>query len=712
MIAILQPIIPHYREDFFNQLSQKMDCDVYVYDRKENRKNKNLKLSSVHTLSVKKILVFGILIYSVRHLWQKKYSTLVLMANIGHVSTWFLLFTKRFHGKKIILWGHGISVKRYMDEEQKPSRFMRFMLKNADALWFYTEKEAALWRSYFPQKKMVSLNNTISDLDKIKLIDTQNEKEKLKKEFGVKQPIVFIYCARFENKYRRPDLLEEVIRTLNADKFGFIIIGAGQYKPDLSGYSNVYDFGSVYDQDLKNKLFGMADAYFQPAWCGLSIVEAMAYGKAVLTFKRSKTIKQCVEYHYIQHEKNGLIFNNYSDSISKLNNISTNLLYQLGLNGREQLINQLTVENMVAKACSTLVESIHTCAYIAILQPLIPHYREAFFENLYSKENFDIFVYDQKTSKHNFNISSINTTEIKRLNINRLLIYSIRPLLQKKYSTLVLMSNIGHISTWFLLFTKYIHRKKVILWGHGVSVKRYLKEENKPGFLLKMMISLSDTAWVYTEKEQKQWLRIFPHKKIISLNNTISDVERILNYNSPKSKEQLKKMYSINQDICFIFCARFNSKLRRIDLLEQVINHVDSTKYGFIIIGGGHIKPDFSKYNHVYDFGSNYDADLKDDLFTIADIYFQPAWVGLSVVEALAYGKPVFTMKRNKQILQGVEYSYLIDSYNSKIFEDTDSLINFVEKLSELGIKKLSANAKQYVIDNLMMENMVSKAEF
>jgi len=362
MIAILQPLIPHYREEFFNQLSEKVACDIYVYDDQNKNRNKNLKLSSVNTKSIKKMLALGILIYSVRSLLQKKYSTLVLMSNIGHLSTWFLLFTKRFHGKKIILWGHGISVKRYMDEEQKPSRFMKLMLKNADALWFYTEKEAALWRTYLPQKKMVSLNNTISDLDKIKLTDTQDKKEELKKEFGVKQPVVFIYCARFENKYRRPDLLEKVIQTLNTDKFGFIIIGAGVYKPDFSRYLNVYDFGSVYDQELKNKLFGMADAYFQPAWCGLSVVEAMAYGKAILTLNRSKSIKQCVEYHYIQNDFNGYVFNSPDEAVRSINGLKTDQLLELGSNGRNYITSVLTIENMVENACSVLfnpIEIIH-----------------------------------------------------------------------------------------------------------------------------------------------------------------------------------------------------------------------------------------------------------------------------------------------------------------------------------------------------------------
>jgi glycosyltransferase involved in cell wall biosynthesis len=349
---------------------------------------------------------------------------------------------------------------------------------------------------------------------------------------------------------------------------------------------------------------------------------------------------------------------------------------------------------------------------IAILQPHIPHYREDFFEGISEVSPIKLYCYSSNESvlKDNFQKSNFKTNDIKNYSLGPFLIYSLLPFLKKDCNKLVLMLHFGHISTWLLLFLKPFHKKKIILWGQGISIKRYLKEERKPSFLLKMMIYLADSVWVYTKKEEEIWTTIFPDKKITALNNTISNVEDILNLKQDSSIEELKNKYNIKEEKCFIFCARFNNPYRRVDLLEEVINRLDKHKWGYIIIGSGDYKPDFSVYKNVYDFGTVYDKRLKDDLFTIADLYIQPGWVGLSVVEALAYGKPVVTFKRSEKVLQCVEYAYLIHKFNSLIFSNIEDCINKINSMKEEDLREMSINASKYVNDNLTMVNMIQNS--
>ncbi|MFD1294227.1 glycosyltransferase [Lutibacter holmesii] len=349
---------------------------------------------------------------------------------------------------------------------------------------------------------------------------------------------------------------------------------------------------------------------------------------------------------------------------------------------------------------------------IAILQPHIPHYREAFFEGMFETSPIKVYCYnsDESVLKDNFKKSTFKGHYIKNYSLGPFLVYSLLPFLKKDCNKLVLMLHFGHISTWLLLFLKPFHKKKIILWGQGISVKRYLKEEKMPSILLKVMIYLADAIWVYTKKEEEMWTDVFPNKKITALNNTISNIEEILNLNHFCSIKELKNKYNIKQEKCFIFCARFNSPYRRIDLLEEVINRLDKSKWGFIIIGSGDYKPDFSIYTNVYDFGTVYDKKLKDDLFTIADLYIQPGWVGLSIVEALAYGKPVVTFKRSDQTLQCVEYTYLIHRFNSLIFSNIEECINNLISMKEEDIKEMSINACKYVRENLTMANMIENS--
>ncbi len=350
MIALIHPFIAHYREEFFKLLSQKIPVDVYVYEDNKSVIERKFSLSSFNTIKIFSILFEPFLFYNPLPFFKKKYTIYVLMLNFGHLTTWALLLTKKIHRRKIILWGHGISVKRYLDEFNKPSLLLKLMIYLCDGVWFYTNKEKEMWQVYFPDKKMVSLNNTVQ------VVKYVNEKDKsvLKHKLNIYNEVIIIFCARFNTNFRRADILEKLICNLDPIKFGFIIIGSGKYKPDFKKYSNVYDFDSLYDDSKKAELFYISDIYFQPAWLGLSIVEAMSYGLPIFSFVRSKDFLQCVEYSYVIDKYNGLLFQDFHDCYSTLNQISFSYLTELGSNSKLFYDNNLQLNSMVSKALSII----------------------------------------------------------------------------------------------------------------------------------------------------------------------------------------------------------------------------------------------------------------------------------------------------------------------------------------------------------------------
>lgn len=351
--------------------------------------------------------------------------------------------------------------------------------------------------------------------------------------------------------------------------------------------------------------------------------------------------------------------------------------------------------------------------HIALLQPEIPHYRVEFFSSLRDNVDLlDVFVYNKskRTEKHGYCLKTKDFKYIFNFVVNGILFYNPFVFLNEKYDVLVLMLHKGHFFTWLLLFTKFIHHKKIILWGHGISIKRYLSEEVKKNIFLKWMISFSDGVWLYTDKEVVYWKNVFPDKPIVSLNNTISGIDKIVDFIPSVSKSELKKKYGIKEEKIFLFCARFDSSNRRTDLLLDIINRLDNIKNGFVIIGNGDAKPDFSNYKNVYDMGRIYERAIKNELFSLSDIYFQPAWVGLSIVEAMGYGLPVFTFKRSEEVKQCVEYSYIKDGYNGLIFDSVDDFIVRGMNLSLEEVCKLGLNARTFVKRNLSMNNMVESA--
>lgn len=337
---------------------------------------------------------------------------------------------------------------------------------------------------------------------------------------------------------------------------------------------------------------------------------------------------------------------------------------------------------------------------IAIVQKVISGYRQEFFKELTKKNDLSIFTYHDPAKGDVSEVEGAKCKRIKKLQWKSFFYVRMWPLLLGHFDILVLQWHQGHISTWILLLTKWLHRRKIILWGQGISVQRYLKEEKKPNILLRWMMKMANGGWIYMDKEYDQWHTILPKKPMVALKNSLSGLDEMLEYKPDITKELMKAKYNITQERIFIFCARFIHNNRRTDLLEEIIHKLDRQDNGFIIIGDGPFKPDFTKYTNVYEFGALYVNAVKRELFSIADLYLQPGWVGLSIVEAMAYGKPVCTFVRSAQTLQCVEYDYIKDGDNGMIFKDVNDAITRLSNLSDEGIAQMSERARQTAEDS------------
>lgn len=349
---------------------------------------------------------------------------------------------------------------------------------------------------------------------------------------------------------------------------------------------------------------------------------------------------------------------------------------------------------------------------IAILQPTIPHYREIFFKKLSEQFEIQIFTLDNITNNKNngLSISSLPTNKIFSFELFSVLFYNFVPLLNKRFDILILMGSVRHFSTWLILLLNIFLRKKIILFGHGISIAKYLQEEVKMPLIRLLMYKLSKHAIFYTQKEVEIWKNVYPNLTSISFNNTISDADILIsnNYNDINYKKIYKDKYNIKSETVLIYCARFNTVDRKPFLLKNLMDSIGEN-YSLIVIGRGPYKPDFSDCENIFDFDEVYDIRIKNELFTIADYYFQPAWSGLSVVEALLYGLPVLTFERSEDLYQCVEYSNLINNYNSIISKSIIELKEKLNKISKTDYQRLSTNAKNYSSDNLSITDSVDK---
>jgi len=349
---------------------------------------------------------------------------------------------------------------------------------------------------------------------------------------------------------------------------------------------------------------------------------------------------------------------------------------------------------------------------IAIIVTKIDKYRIEFYQML--SKSFNIVTFQKKedaVTQGFFITNQMPNIQLKSIFIGRFLIYNIMPFINRKYKYIVVLGNVWHISTWILLFIGRITGVKLIVWGHGISMKRYIAESNNLPWIRICMYKLAYGAWFYTEMELNIYKKKMSRLIGVSLNNTISEVAKIVGLDvfSNVDKKYLKNKYQINTKYNLIICTRFESTMRKSNELLHVVKNI-SKDWGLIIIGDGKLKPDFTKVKNVYDFGSVYDRKIKTDLFLIADLYIQLGHIGLSIVEAFAYKLPIITLKRSETIHHSMEYNYIINQKNGFICENVLEVIDKINLLDKELLSKMGKNAFEFVCNNLSMNNMCEKA--
>tara|TARA_B110000263_G_C15259279_1_gene488007 strand:- start:105 stop:1115 length:1011 start_codon:yes stop_codon:yes gene_type:complete len=325
---------------------------------------------------------------------------------------------------------------------------------------------------------------------------------------------------------------------------------------------------------------------------------------------------------------------------------------------------------------------------IIFLQPTIAHYRKEFYENIAHK-------FTMLSANDGKDLEIINKSEtilVKKTQFFRLKYYHIfKVLLRIKPKLIVTFGEVKFVNNFILIFFKYFFGYKIIFWSQGLQFNRGIRTP-----FLKLLFDFSDGVMFYT-KECYDFSKIKAPSTY--LNNTVSVDSKYV------SLRKTNKLDTING----LFISRF-SKKKKPNQLHGLMKKVYSvnSKINFNIIGSGDLKPIF-KESFIFDHGKVYDPSFKKEIFENSDFLFMPYFIGLSVVECFANALPVLTLSKNIQ-LHSVEYSYIINNYNGKIFESEEELIEFLKNVSTKELEDLGKNAKSFYNKHLQMNHMYSQA--
>lgn len=278
-IAFIQPELPHYRERFFEILSEKYIVSIY-HSGIQKRMDSDAEFA---TITVSQITVFKRLFIQLLPLRKilKDNDIIIINGNLRYLMSIILLVICYIRGKKIIWWGHLVSA----NGKDFWIRVRLQVSKLASKILFYTEYESklAVNKYGYLKNKCCYLSNGL-DIDSIK--DLRREYEPHKRNIDI------LFCGRFTKKSNLVELFKAL--DMIAIPLRVVLIGGElnnmqiPVSPDKSKHS-IIGLGAITDESVLSTYFNDAKLFVYPGSAGLSVVHAASYGIPILVSDAWKT---------------------------------------------------------------------------------------------------------------------------------------------------------------------------------------------------------------------------------------------------------------------------------------------------------------------------------------------------------------------------------------------------------------------------------------
>ncbi len=278
-ITVVQPVVPAYREDFFERLSVRFGERFRVHhshiDMGALTRRKRWRWSE--SLGAIRPLAGGALDWQAGALSIPiaRGDTLVVSGNPRTLSTLALIVKARLKGARAIWWG------QYWSSTSAPHRFILrlLLMRLAHAVLFYTDEEVALYRRTVlgrrDRRPIAALNNGI-------------DIEPVLARRAAYDPATRENAALFIGRLTEKAALDVMIRAMALSPLASVslhVIGDGEKGASLralAGQLGVAEriiwHGATTDEQAIAAVANRCRLFVYPGSVGLSLIHAMAYG--------------------------------------------------------------------------------------------------------------------------------------------------------------------------------------------------------------------------------------------------------------------------------------------------------------------------------------------------------------------------------------------------------------------------------------------------
>jgi glycosyltransferase involved in cell wall biosynthesis len=199
-----------------------------------------------------------------------------------------LLRRARRQGAAFILWGHGVSQRRQLDDRDWRQRVQNWLLSRCDAYVAYTDERRALLESAFGGGRFFHATNTL-DTQTLFAARRRLEVEGLsavRARLGLARGHYLCFIGRL-HRDKQPQAVLALLQALRGRGLdvGAIFIGEGPERAALqaaAGDAAVFT-GAIDDLEASAPWLFASDILVMPHWAGLAVNHGLALGLPILT---------------------------------------------------------------------------------------------------------------------------------------------------------------------------------------------------------------------------------------------------------------------------------------------------------------------------------------------------------------------------------------------------------------------------------------------
>ena len=240
---------------------------------------------------------------------------------------------------------------------------------------------------------------------------------------------------------------------------------------------------------------------------------------------------------------------------------------------------------------------------------------------------------------------------------------------------------------WFFNPTQHYFDKKQNKFD---LLSKYCWQAKKKFIYKKNIFFIAHNNWMYNKF--KNYHPLLKKRIFISKFYPIN-----LNIFKPRNKISLRKKYNIpqNRKIIMFSAQDINDQRKGFVYFKKIVETLSiNNKFYFISLGKSNLNfKNLKNYKH-FDFLPN---EKTSEIYSLSDIYICTSVLDnlpLTILEALASGNLVFSFKNggSEEVLKKIGYTYKLSSINK--------MIKFINNLDDKMIKKKSALAREFAINN------------